>query len=185
VKNYDPNDIEGDISFYEKEEQNKVKQAFNNAVAQGSPYDLELPFNTATAPDDERGPETGSATVLIVEDEISILRLAKRILERLGYTVLESSTPGRAMDLAQEHAGEIHLLITDVVMPEMNGRELAERLQSLYPDLKVLFMSGYTADVIAHRGMLDAGVHFIQKPFSIRDLAINVREALGDWERSI
>ena len=82
------------------------------------------------------------------------------------------------MDLAQEHGGEIHLLITDVIMPEMNGRELAERLQSLYPDLEVLFMSGYTADVIAHRGVLDEGVHFMQKPFSSRDLAIKVREAL-------
>jgi DNA-binding NtrC family response regulator len=117
-------------------------------------------------------------TVLIVEDEASILRLAKRILDRLGYTVLEATTPGQAMDLAQEHAGHIHLLITDVIMPEMNGRDLANQLHSLYPDLKVLFMSGYTADVIAHRGVLDEGINFIQKPFSLKDLAVKIRAVI-------
>ena len=118
-------------------------------------------------------------TVLIVEDEASILKLAQRILERLGYTVLTAATPGEAMTLAEAYTNEIHLLITDVVMPEMNGRELAENLQTHYSDLKVLFMSGYTANVIAHRGVLEGGVHFIQKPFSNRDLAVKVREALG------
>ena len=93
---------------------------------------------------------------------------------------MTAGTPGEAMGLAEEHAGKIHLLITDVIMPEMNGRELAERLQSLYPDLKCLFMSGYTADVIAHHGVLDEGVHFIQKPFSKRDLATTVRKALDE-----
>ncbi len=77
------------------------------------------------------------------------------MLERQGYTVLAASTPGEAIRLAREHAGEIHLLMTDVVMPEMNGRDLAKNLLSLYPDLKRLFMSGYTADVIAHHGVLD------------------------------
>ena len=75
-----------------------------------------------------------------------------------------------------EHTGEIHLLMTDVVMPEMNGRDLAKNLLALYPDLKRLFMSGYTANVIAHHGVLDEGVHFIQKPFSIKDLAAKIRE---------
>ncbi len=96
-----------------------------------------------------------------------------------GYTVLAAGTPGEAVRLASEHTGEIDLLMTDVVMPEMNGRELAMNLQSLYPDLKCLFMSGYTADVIAHRGVLVDGAHFIQKPFSIDGLAAKVREALG------
>jgi len=118
-------------------------------------------------------------TVLIVEDEISVLKLAQRILETLGYTVLAASTPGKAAVLAEEHAGHIHLLITDVIMPEMNGRDLAESLKVHYPTLKVLFMSGYTANTIAHQGVLDAGVNFIQKPFSNRDLAVKVREALG------
>jgi PAS domain S-box-containing protein len=118
-------------------------------------------------------------TVLIVEDEASILKLAQRILERLGYHVLAASTPGKAVALAEEHAGHVHLLITDVIMPEMNGRDLAESLKAHYPTLKVLFMSGYTANVIAHRGVLDEGVYFIQKPFSNRDLAVKVREVLN------
>ena len=123
-------------------------------------------------------PKSKGETILIVEDEASVLKLAKRILERLGYRVLDAATPGKAVTLAEEHAGHIHLLITDVVMPEMNGRDLAGNLKTLYPDLKVLFMSGYTANVIAHQGILDEGVHFVQKPFSNRDLAVKVREAL-------
>ena len=119
-------------------------------------------------------------TVLVVEDEPALLTMAKMMLERLGYRVLAAGTPGEAIGLAEEHASEIHLLITDVVMPEMNGRDLAERLQSLYPGMKILFMSGYTADVIAHRGVLDEGVNFIQKPFSMKDLAVKVREALRE-----
>ena len=117
-------------------------------------------------------------TVLVVEDEIPVLKLAQNILAGLGYTVLIAPTPGKALAIAQAHAGGIHLLLTDVVMPEMNGRELAENLQTHYPDLKVLFMSGYTANVIAHRGVLNKGVNFIQKPFSSRDLGVKVRAAL-------
>ena len=100
-------------------------------------------------------PEGQGETILVVEDELAILKLVRIMLERLGYTVLTAGTPDEAMRLAEAHAGEIHLLLTDVVMPEMNGRELAERLMVLKPDLKLLFMSGYTADVIAHRGVLD------------------------------
>lgn len=118
-------------------------------------------------------------TVLVVEDESVLLTMEKTLLEGLGYRVLAASTPGEAMRLAGEHAGEIRLVITDVVMPEMNGRALAEQLQSLCPGVACLFMSGYTADVIAHRGVLDEGVHFIQKPFSMKNLAVKVREALG------
>ena len=102
----------------------------------------------------------GHETILLVEDEPAILKLTTRMLEQLGYTVLAASTPGEAIRLAREHAGEIHLLMTDVVMPEMNGRDLARNLLSLYPHLKCLFMSGYTADVIAHHGVLDEGRAF-------------------------
>jgi two-component system, cell cycle sensor histidine kinase and response regulator CckA len=116
--------------------------------------------------------------VLLVEDEPIIIKMGKMMLENLGYQVLTAETPGRAFDLAAEHIGKIDLLMTDVVMPEMNGRDLAEKLQALYPDLKVLFMSGYTANVIAHHGVLDADVHFIQKPFSMKKLSVKVREAL-------
>jgi two-component system cell cycle sensor histidine kinase/response regulator CckA len=122
----------------------------------------------------------GRETVLVVEDEPALLNLNKSMLEKLGYRVMTAGTPGEAIRLAEEHAGEIHLLLTDVVMPEMNGRDLAKKMLSLYPNLKRLFMSGYTADVIAHHGVLDEGVHFIQKPFSRNDLAAKVREALGD-----
>jgi CheY-like chemotaxis protein len=118
-------------------------------------------------------------TILVVEDEAAVLKLACAILEGLGYTVLAAAGTAEAITLAEAHGAKIHLLITDVVMPEMNGRDLAARLQKLYPDLKVLFMSGYTANVIAHHGVLENGVHFIQKPFSRRDLAARVREALG------
>jgi CheY-like chemotaxis protein len=117
-------------------------------------------------------------TILLVEDEPSILRISQKILENLGYGVLAATNPIEAVQLAEEFDGEIHLLLTDVVMPEMNGREMAERLRSFYPDLRVLFMSGYTADVIAHRGVLDDGVNFIQKPFSNQALGSKVREAL-------
>ena len=92
--------------------------------------------------------------------------------------LVEQGNLAEAIRLATEHAGDIHLLMTDVVIPEMNGRDLARELQSLYPNLKCLFMSGYTADVIAHHGVLDEGVCFLQKPFSLRELADKVREAL-------
>jgi PAS domain S-box-containing protein len=120
----------------------------------------------------------GEETVLLVEDEPAILELAKEILEMQGYHVLTADTPGKAIRIAVEHVGEIHLLITDVVMPEMNGRDLTRKLLSLYPSLKRLFMSGYTADVIAHHGVLDEGVQFIQKPFSLDALAAKAREVL-------
>ena len=117
-------------------------------------------------------------TILIVEDEVSILELAKRILGGLGYTVLIARLPSQALHLAEEYSSEIHLLITDVVMPEMNGKELSNRLRTVCPTLRTLFMSGYTANVIAHRGVLDQGVQFMQKPFSKESMAQKVREAL-------
>jgi len=120
----------------------------------------------------------GCETILLVEDEVSILKVSQKLLEKLGYRVLAARTPGEAMQWAREHAGQIHLLMTDVVMPEMNGRDLAKNLLCLYPGLKRLFMSGYTADVIAHHGVLDPGTHFLQKPFSQQDLAGKVREVL-------
>jgi two-component system, cell cycle sensor histidine kinase and response regulator CckA len=126
----------------------------------------------------EEIPLSNGETVLVVEDEPMLLNMDKRMLERLGYRVLTAGGPSQALDLAEAHAGEIRLVITDVVMPDMNGRDLAEKLLSLYPDMKILFMSGYTATVIAHRGVLDEGVNFIQKPFSFKCLGIKVRESL-------
>jgi signal transduction histidine kinase/ABC-type amino acid transport substrate-binding protein/ActR/RegA family two-component response regulator len=120
----------------------------------------------------------GHEMILLVEDEMAILNMGKKMLESLGYRVVAANTPGKAVDLAEKYGGEIQLLMSDVVMPEMNGRDLANRLFAHNPKLKILFMSGYTADVIAHHGVLDPSMHFIQKPFSIKDLSDKVREAL-------
>jgi CheY-like chemotaxis protein len=122
---------------------------------------------------------TGTETVLLVEDEKSLLKFAKMLLEELGYTVLAAGSPREAIQLAKEYSNEIHLLMTDVVMPGMSGHDLCEQLEAPRPDLKCLFMSGYTANVIAHQGVLDEGVHFLQKPFSREALAAKIREALS------
>lgn len=124
------------------------------------------------------GIPTGNETILLVEDEQAILRMTKIMLERLGYTVLDAATPGEAIRISESRYSDIHMLMTDVVMPEMSGRDLAETLLKLYPGIKCLFMSGYTANVIAHHGVLDKGVHFIHKPFTKHTLAAKLREVL-------
>ncbi|PJB32823.1 MAG: hypothetical protein CO109_02520 [Deltaproteobacteria bacterium CG_4_9_14_3_um_filter_65_9] len=120
----------------------------------------------------------GAETVLLVEDEEQILSLATRILEDQGYRVLSARSPEEACRIAERPDGKIDLLLTDVVMPGMNGKELRGRIAALRPGIKTLFMSGYTADAIAHRGVLDEGVAFVQKPFTIRSLAEMVRKVL-------
>jgi CheY-like chemotaxis protein len=120
----------------------------------------------------------GQETILLVEDDPAILEMTTQMLEGLGYAVLAANSPDQAIQLAREHSEGIHLLMTDVIMPEMNGRDLSTNLVSLSPHLKCLFMSGYTADIIAPHGVLDAGVSFIQKPFSTQELALIVRKVL-------
>lgn len=134
----------------------------------------EVVSSNTTAPPEGRG-----QTVLIVEDEDSIRRLGVRILEKMGYRVLSASAPIEAIHLVEQEANKIDLLLTDVVMPEMNGRDLANRLQEIDPNIKVLFMSGYTNNVIVHRGVLDDGINFISKPFSQKELAVKVHEVLS------
>jgi PAS domain S-box-containing protein len=151
----------------------------------GTTITIYLPRYVADAPQAGRPEsaapaERGKETILVVEDEPAILKLTARMLQKLGYAVVTATTPGEAIRRAQEHAGVLHLVFTDVIMPEMNGRELVKRLLSYHPGLKRLFMSGYTADVIAHHGVLGEGVNFIQKPFSREQLAAKVREALDD-----
>ena len=124
-------------------------------------------------------PKGHGEIILIVEDEISILEIAKIILEDLDYTVLTAEVPRQALVLSKEYPAEIDLLITDVVMPGMNGRDLSLRLVKDHPKIKILFISGYMADVIANHGILDKGINFIQKPFSARSLAIKVNEILS------
>lgn len=120
----------------------------------------------------------GDEIVMLVEDEPTLLQMSKMMLESLGYTILAAGTPSEAIRLAGEYPGQIHLLATDVIMPEMNGRELSARLLESRPEMKCLFMSGYPANIIANQGVLKEGTSFIQKPFSQNELAIKVREAL-------
>ena len=122
----------------------------------------------------------GRETILVVEDESTILQLARMMLERLGYKVITASTPEEAIRIATEFQDEIDLLVTDVVMPGMNGSELATYLLSIYPNLKNLFMSGYTSKVIARHGVVDPDGHFIQKPFTHQDLAAKVHDILHE-----
>ena len=152
---------------------------------QGATFKIYLPRHAGEAAAEPlftgmETPHGAGENILVVEDEPSVLKLADRMLTGMGYTVLAAPGPAAALELAQRHTGPIDLLITDVVMPEMSGRDLAEKLESMHPGLRVLYMSGYTANVIAHRGILDKGVQFIQKPFNKRSLAKKVREAMGD-----
>ena len=122
----------------------------------------------------------GHETILLVEDELAILTMTRLMLERLGYRVLTAATPSEAMGIAGKYEGNIHLLLTDVVMPEMNGYDLAGQMASLRPSIRHLFMSGYTGDSIARQGVLDAGIPFIQKPFTIKELSDKLIEVLGE-----
>jgi PAS domain S-box-containing protein len=130
------------------------------------------------ATDPGRRPPPGGATVLVVEDEEAHLRIVQKSLSGLGYRVLGANSPAQALAMAREHAGTIDLLITDVVMPGMHGRDLATHLAHVHPETKTLYMSGYAADVIADRGVIDGTVHFLQKPFSLKQLSSMVRQVL-------
>jgi PAS domain S-box-containing protein len=121
---------------------------------------------------------SGTETILLVEDDKDVLSMTTEMLRQLGYKVLPTSLPNACIEIAESHPGPIHLLLTDVVMPEMNGRDLAKRIMHVYPSIKCLFMSGYTSDVIAHHGILDDDIQFIQKPFSIEDLSAKTRNVL-------
>lgn len=151
---------------------------------QGSTFKIYLPRHmeetAAETDDDQPEPELqgGTETVMLVEDSETVLKLCKAMLETLGYKVLAANGKDQALRLAGDYSGKIDLLLTDVVMPEMNGKELSERILAMKPGLKCLYMSGYTADVIARQGILEEGIHFISKPFSLKDLAAKVRDVL-------
>jgi len=123
-------------------------------------------------------PKGNGELILLVEDEISILSLGKSMLERLGYQVIAAATPDEMLNNITSLPCPARLLITDVVMPKMNGRELANRIVKMHPEIKCLFMSGYTSNIIAHQGVLDEDVHFIEKPFTLKSLATQVRKVL-------
>lgn len=149
----------------------------------GTTFKIYLPYHSDPAERVEQentlAPlERGNEVVLVVEDEAAILDVIATTLRRQGYTVLTAVTPHEALHLIQDYTGKLDLLVTDMIMPKMNGRDLAHNLLSSYPHLKVVYMSGYTANVIAQQGTLDEQVCFIQKPFSIREISLKVREAL-------
>jgi PAS domain S-box-containing protein len=139
---------------------------------------LEAESVSSTVEEVTRRSEGGRETILLVEDDESMLGLSKRMLEGLGYTVLAANNPKEAIGLVEQRAEDIEMLVTDVVMPDMSGRELATRIHEIRPDLKCLYISGYTADMIAHRGVLEESVHFLHKPFGRNDLARKIREVL-------
>jgi CheY-like chemotaxis protein len=120
----------------------------------------------------------GHETILLVEDDEVVRELAKEILEVYGYSVLTASNGREGLRIGQEHRGEIDLIITDVIMPQMGGREMADQLRTVRANTRVLFMSGFTDDAIVHHGLLDEEIFFIQKPFSPDSLAIKARDVL-------
>jgi len=155
---------------------------------QGATFKIYLPrVDEAEArdrrPDAARPPARGNETVLFAEDAAPVRNVAREILERHGYTVLEAPNGRAALDIAAQRRGPIHLLLTDVVMPEMSGRQLADQLTALRPEIKVLYISGYTDDSIVRHGVLEAGIAYLQKPFTPEALARKVREVLDEKAR--
>ena len=137
--------------------------------------------DTATAPEKSAvllRPDRGLETILLVEDEDNLRHLARQYLEKQGYRILEAGDAAAALQIVNSYEGDIHLLLTDVVMPGANGRQLAEQVLAQHPEVRVLFMSGYTENVIGHNGLLDAGLNLLQKPFTLPTLKNKVRELL-------
>jgi two-component system, cell cycle sensor histidine kinase and response regulator CckA len=155
----------------------------DSAPGQGARFSIYLPRISSAVSEAEVAPDRvetprGVETILLVEDEAGLRDLAREVLQQHGYRVLEARHGPDAFGAAEEHAGPIHLLLTDVVMPHMSGRELADRLRSMHPEMAILYMSGHTDDAIVQHGVLEAGTHFLQKPFSPETLVRAVRQVL-------
>jgi len=137
------------------------------------------PLSDSTGSDFTATNRSGGETILVVEDEKAVRDLTVRILQQLGYSILTASSGAEALEISRSHTGHIDLLLTDVVMPNMSGRQLADHLQTTRPSTKVLFLSGYTENTVVHHGVLDAGVDFLPKPFSRENLSKKLREVLA------
>ncbi|MBF0235148.1 MAG: transporter substrate-binding domain-containing protein, partial [Desulfamplus sp.] len=167
----------------------KQNNGFINAyseVGQGTTFRIYIPRTYETNIDmdidevETRSIISNQETILLIEDEPMLLDLTRLMLETIGYTVLSAATPEEGIKMVENHLEKIDLLITDVVMPKMNGRELVEKVLSIAPNIKYLFISGYTANVIAHHGILDKGLYFLQKPFSMDELSVKIRDVLDN-----
>ena len=157
----------------------------------GTVFKIYLPVSTDFSNSHESDSRTpsksdlnGSETILLVEDDNQVRRLALAVLKKQGYKVLTAENGIEGIAMLDQHNGPVHLLLTDVIMPEMNGKRLFEQISHTYSEVKVLYMSGYTDNVIAHYGVIDPGVHFIQKPFNVKDLTAKVREVLDQEPES-
>jgi PAS domain S-box-containing protein len=154
-----------------------------SALGQGTRFAVYLPWagqeTPAVAPTDPDRLTAGQETILFIDDARTVRMLLQNVLQSIGYAAIEAATPEAALRAAREHPGPIHLLITDVIMPGMNGRQLYEAIRNIRSDLKVLFLSGYTDDIIAPHGVLQPGIHFLAKPFTMAGLSEKIREALA------
>ena len=151
---------------------------------QGTTFKIFLPVSEVSSADPGKEPETiteiqGNETILIVEDNDMVRHLTDEILRPLGYAILTAQNATEALAVAASHPHPIDLVLTDVIMPDMDGKTMFTKLSELFPKAEVLYMSGYTNEIIAHLGVLNKGVRFIQKPFTIQGLAQKVREALA------
>jgi CheY-like chemotaxis protein len=133
----------------------------------------------AAPSDEEEKIVGGSETILVVEDEAALLQVTHQSLEAVGYAILAAQSPAEAIRISESHPGPIHLMVTDVIMPGMNGAQLASHLSAVRPEMRVLYVSGYTDDTIVRHGVLDPGLAFLQKPFSPKMLARKVSEVLA------
>ena len=125
----------------------------------------------------------GHETILLVDDDVALLGMTRRMLQTMGLTILSVEKPSEAISLVKTNPGKIDLLLTDLVMPEMNGRTLAKEICELRPDIECLFMSGYGEKIVAHHGLMDSNVNFIAKPFTREELSVAIAKVLG-WKQA-
>jgi two-component system cell cycle sensor histidine kinase/response regulator CckA len=149
----------------------------------GTAFTILLPATSqpfqATSPRPQAEQDDNGETVLVVEDEIALREATRRMLARNGYHVITAANGRDAIAVATSHPGGIDLLVTDVIMPEMSGKEAADRIRALYPSVKVLFMSGYTEGILSAEGVLEAGINLIEKPFTEKSLLVKLREVIA------